>query len=86
MRVVVAEDPAGAVHGEDRRQCARRALRADDPDRHVAARSGDAQLLDVCGRLVHLAGLHLVDGLAALLGAEVEQVRRERRSPGPLIA
>jgi hypothetical protein len=77
--VGVAEHPAGAVDVDDDRQAALGAGRLHDPCPDAArgaARDGDPFFLD--SRLVDFAGLHLIDGLAALDGADVEEVRRVR--------
>jgi hypothetical protein len=75
--VGVAEHPARAVDVDDDRQRAGRVARAQDADRHLAGRpAGHPRVGDVDVGLGDVAGLHLVDGLATLLGAEVEQEGR----------
>ncbi len=75
--VSVAEHPARAVDVDDDRQRAGRVARAQDADRHLAGRAaGHRRVADVDVGLGDVAGLHLVDGLATLLRAEVEQEGR----------
>jgi hypothetical protein len=74
--VRVAEDPR-AVQVDDRRERTGGVLRADHPDAHLAGGpTGDGQVFEIDGRLGDLAGLDLVDGLAAFLRAELVEVRR----------
>ena len=77
MGVRVAENPAGAVNVEHDRQRTGGALGAHDADGDVAVRAArDRVVGDVDLGLVDVAGLDLVDDLAALDSAEVEQVGR----------
>jgi hypothetical protein len=75
--VGVTEHPAGSVDVEDHGQGAVGVERADDASRNRAGRTaldGDPLLVDV--RLGDFAALDVVDGLAALGGGQLEQVRR----------
>ena len=77
MRERVAEHPAGTVQIDDHRQRPRRPAWLDDPDGHLARRAAlDVHPLLVDLRLRDLAGLHLVDCLAALGDRDLEQERR----------
>ncbi len=67
MRERVAEHPAGTVQVDDHRQRSGRPARLDDPDAHLTRRAAlDVHPLLVDRRLRDLAGLHLVDCLAAV--------------------
>ena len=75
--VGVAEHPAGAVDVEDHRQRAGGAGRFDDAHPHRAGRAAlDADPFLVDRRLLYVAGLDLVDGLAAFRGGHLIQERR----------
>lgn len=77
MGVGITEDTPRTVDVEDHRQDTFGAGRLDDPGPRAArgtTRHGDPLLVDL--RLADVSGLHLVHGLAALYGTEVEEVRR----------
>ena len=74
--VCVAEHPARAVNVDDHRQRSGGAARAQHPHRHRARRAArHGHVGDVDLRRRDLAGLNLVHDFAALVRAEVKQVR-----------
>lgn len=77
--VGVAEDPARAMDVDDHRERAGGAGGADDPRPHLAGGSaGHGDPLFVDGGLGYVAGLQVVDSLAALCRGQLEQERRVR--------
>jgi hypothetical protein len=73
---VAAEDPAAAVHVEDRGEGPGRVGRRDDADPDVADLGGDRDPPLVHVGLVDRRGLEVVEDLPGAVGPELEEERR----------